>query len=162
MTSWIWEKKLGAIASSDDHWARPGTCGLTGVWAADLTRPAIYSALKNRQCYASTNARVILHFSAEEKEMGQEVKCSQPPMLKVRAAAPGLIEKLEIISEGKTVYSMEPRGRMVDTSWRDRELKDAYYYVRLTLAPEKNTEAYMKNRQQFVWSSPVWVIAPKK
>ncbi len=155
-------KKLGAIASSDDHWARPGNCGLTGVWTTDLTRPSIYSALKNRQCYASTGARVILHFSLEGKEMGQEVKCSKAPILKVRAAAPGLIEKLEIISEGKSVYSMKPQSKKVETSWQSPELKDTFYYLRLTLAPAKNTESCMRNRQQFVWSSPIFVEAITK
>jgi hypothetical protein len=153
-------KKLGAIASSDDHWARPGTCGLTGVWASALTRGAIYQGLKSRHCYATTDARVILHFSVNGNEMGQEVRCAEPPQLKIRAAAPGVIQKLEIIRNGETAYSVDRQGRQAEVDWKETELYEAYYYVRLTLAPEKNTEVSMKNRQQFIWSSPVWVFRP--
>ena len=150
-------RKLGAIASSDDHWARPGTSGLTAVWSSDLTRQGIYSSISKRHCYATTGARVILHFSLNGEEMGQEIQCTGAPLLKIRAAAPGKIEKLEIISEGKTVYSMEPQSRMVETSWQSPELVSSYYYVRLTLAPLEFAESGMRNRQQFAWSSPVFV-----
>lgn len=150
-------KKLGAIASSDDHWARPGTCGLTGVWAPALTRPMIYEAIKTRRCYASTDARVILHFSADDAEMGQSISCTEPPLFKVRVAAPGIIQRLEVICNGETVYSSEPQKRQAKLTWREAALKNAFYYVRLTLAAEENVEISMKNRQQFVWSSPIWV-----
>ena len=29
-------RQLGCIAASDDHWARPGNCGLAAVWAQQL------------------------------------------------------------------------------------------------------------------------------
>lgn len=150
-------KKLGVIANSDDHWARPGTCGLTGVWAPALTRDAIYQGIKIRRCYATTDARVILHFSVDGSEMGQEITCKKPPTFNIRAAAPEPIQKLEIIRDGEIVHSQDPHGRQVDVSWQEENVRDAYYYVRLTLAPEKNAEASMRNKQQFVWSSPVWV-----
>ena len=152
-------KKLGAIANSDDHWARPGVCGLTGVWAPVLTRDAIYQGIKTRRCYATTGARAILHFSANGNGngMGQEIECAEPPRFNVRAAMPGVPRKLEIIRNGEPVYCMEAPERVVDFQWQETELRDGYYYVRITLDPEKNVEASMKNRQQFVWSSPVWV-----
>lgn len=150
-------KVLGAMASSDDHWARPGNCGLTGVWVTALTRDAVYSAIKTRRCYATMIGRAILHFSVNGNEMGQEIKSVVPPNIQVRAAAPGAIEKVEIIRNGESVYSQSPKDRQVEIDWTDTQLVDAYYYVRLTLASEENVESYMKNRQHFVWSSPVWV-----
>ncbi len=148
---------LGAIASSDDHWARPGNCGLTGVWVPALTRDAVYSAIKERRCCATMIGRAILHFSVNGSEMGQKIKSAGPPRIQIRAAAPGLIEKVEIIRNGESVYIQSPNDRQVEVDWTDTQLEDAYYYVRLTLAPEENVESYMKDRQTFVWSSPVWV-----
>jgi hypothetical protein len=150
-------KMLGAIASSDDHWARPGTCGLTGVWVPSLTRDAVYRAIKTRRCYATTSARVILHLQIDGQETGQALACAKPPVFNIRAAAPGPIRKLEIIRDGETVYSLNPGGREVDAEWQEQEVRAAWYYVRLTLFPDPNAEASMKNKEQFVWSSPVWI-----
>ena len=51
---------FGIYAGSDDHWGRPGQDGLTAVFAAELTREAIFDALRKRRCYGTTNARIIL------------------------------------------------------------------------------------------------------
>lgn len=154
-------KKLGVIASSDDHWARPGNCGLTGVWAPSLTRRAVFDEMKNRRCYATTAARVILHFSVNGRPSGETLSIAEPPRIQVRAAAPGRIERVEIVRNGETVYTMDPKGRVAELTWTDTQCEDAYYYVRLTLEAQKNVESYMNKRQQFVWSSPVWVESEK-
>ncbi|QHI70786.1 DUF3604 domain-containing protein [Tichowtungia aerotolerans] len=151
-------KLLGAIAASDDHWARPGTCGLTAIWVSELTREDVYRAVQNRCCYASTNARAILHFNVNGKEMGQAVSTDGAPQFNVRAAAPVAIQKVEIIRDGAPVFEVTPEARTAELDWNDDGFSfSAFYYVRLTLAAESNTECYMKNKQQFVWSSPVWV-----
>lgn len=153
-------KKLGAIASGDDHWARPGTVGLTGVWAEKLERDEIYHEIKARHCYATTAARVILHYRVNGAEMGSIIRSDHPPGIDLLAASPDTIEKAEIIKNGVVVFGEEPGGLMTELQWTDEEFADsAYYYVRLTLKPDPNAEEYMVNKQQFIWSSPVWVTA---
>jgi hypothetical protein len=153
-------KKLGAIASSDDHWARPGTIGLTGVWASRLNREEIYRQIKNRHCYASTAARVILHFTVNGEEMGSFVHTQGAPEIAVTAASPDTIEKAEVIRNGEVATLIEPGSLLAEWQWTDEEFSDsAYYYIRLTLRPDANAEEYMKSRQQFIWSSPVWVTS---
>lgn len=151
-------KKLGAIASSDDHWARPGTIGLTGVWASKLDREEIYWQIKRRFCYASTAARVILYYTVNGEEMGSSIHSHGSPEIEVTAASPDIIEKAEIVKNGEVAYLTEPDSLLTAFQWTDSLFSDsAYYYVRLTLRPDTNAEEYMKNRQQFIWSSPVWV-----
>jgi len=150
-------KHLGCIASSDDHWARPGTCGLTGAWSPSLTREGIYNALAARSCYATTGDRTILYFTAAGAEGGQIVPAVPNPEIRIRAASGSLIQKIEIVKDGETVYTAEPGALTAELSWRDPVAAGTcWYYVRMTLAPQKVTEEYMRNRPQFVWSSPVW------
>jgi len=151
-------KKLGAIASSDDHWARPGTIGLTGVWAPSLTREGIYEQIKYRHCFASTAARVILYYTLNGEEMGSFVHSHGPPEIQVLAASPDTIQKAEVVKNGEVAYATTPNSLLTELQWTDQEFSDsAYYYIRLTLSPDANAEEYMQDRQQFIWSSPVWV-----
>jgi hypothetical protein len=151
-------KKLGAIASSDDHWARPGTIGLTGVWASALNREEIYGEIKSRHCYASTASRVILYYNVNGEEMGSFVHSHGDPVIEVLAASPDTIEKAEVVKNGEVAFMSEPNSLLTELSWTDVEFSDsAYYYIRLTLSADPNAEEYMQNRQQFIWSSPVWV-----
>ena len=48
------------------------TRGLTAVYAPDNTRQAVFDALYNRRCYATTGARIALRFSIDEHVMGEE------------------------------------------------------------------------------------------
>lgn len=151
-------KKLGAIASSDDHWARPGTIGLTGVWASELTREGIYGEIKSRHCYASTASRVILYYTINGEEMGSFVHSHGDPEISWLAASPDIIEKAEVIKNGEVAFMTQPNSLLTEMNWTDREFSDsAYYYIRLTLSADANAEEYMQDRQQFIWSSPVWV-----
>jgi len=71
--------RLGLIGSGDGHQSRPGNTrdrydnGLVAVYAETLTREAIFDALKQRACYAATNARILVEFSINGVGMGQEL-----------------------------------------------------------------------------------------
>lgn len=83
--------RYGVIASSDDHTTLPGgesttwgapagpKClaawihkGLAAVRAQDLTRDALWRAMKSRNCYGTTFSRTLLDFSIDGLHMGQE------------------------------------------------------------------------------------------
>ncbi|MGZ0654791.1 DUF3604 domain-containing protein [Coraliomargarita sp. W4R53] len=147
-------KKLGCICSSDDHWARPGTCGLMAAWSrSGLTREGVVNALQEPQaCYGTTGDRSILYFDVEEREA--------QPHIQVCAAAGTEIEKLEIIRNGETVYEQVGDSLTMKANWTDTTKPDAcWYYVRLTLREQSVCEESMVNRKQFAWSSPVWIDA---
>lgn len=144
-------KKLGCICSSDDHWARPGTCGLMAAWSASgLTREGIVDALLAPQaCYGTTGDRTILYFDIEG-----EVQ----PTVRVRAAAGTEIERLEIIKNGSVVHTLEGEALTIEDAWVDPAPPSAcWYYVRLTLREQTVCEESMVGRKQFAWSSPIWL-----
>ena len=151
-------RKLGAIAASDSHRARPGFAGLAGVWAESLSREDIYDNIKSRHSYASTNARAILHFKVNGKEMGQVVKTEGQPILQLYGATPTEILEINVIKNNEVVYSGQAGGRVFDITWEDTDFdKEAYYYVRIKMKGHPQAENFLFGKPEFVWSSPVWV-----
>lgn len=154
------DRELGAIASSDDHTGRLGGCGLAAVWAPRLTRGDVYRALKTKRCYGTTDSRVILHFAVNGHSMGEEVMPSADRTFKMRAAAPTVIREIHLLKNGKIIYTTSPGTRLADFSWTESEKGDpAYYYVRLHLAPNPDctNRGYRGGKEEYVWSSPVWI-----
>jgi len=151
-------RKLGAIAASDDHWARPGCLGLAGVWAEDLTREAIYDALKARRCCATTNARAILRVDVNGAPMGSVIPAAEVSRVTVRGATPSPILEAHVLRNNAVVYEAPFDGRTLDFTWEDAEADGpAWYYVRVKMAPRENAEMGLRNQPEFAWSSPVWV-----
>lgn len=156
-------KMLGCVASGDDHWARPGTCGLAGVWSPSLTREGIHDALVERRCIATTGDRTILHFTVNGIGTGRTIPAADKIRIHVRAAAGSIVEKLEIVKNGKVVHVVEPGALLVEETWDDmaRDSSACWYYARLTLRAQKICEEGMRDKTQFAWTSPVWVEASK-
>jgi len=157
------DRELGVIASSDDHAGRPGCCGLAAVWAPELTRHSIHAALKNRRCYASTDSRTILHFSADSHAMGESFSATQPPVFRLRAAAPTRIREVVLVKNGQPVHQTAPSKRFEEWEWTDAQFTEtASYYVRLRLDPNPDctSRAYRGDLEEFVWSSPIWIKQP--
>ncbi|MEM9556857.1 MAG: DUF3604 domain-containing protein [Acidobacteriota bacterium] len=72
--------RLGLLGSSDGHDGHPGlghlgpgVSGLAGIHAEELTRPAVYDALRARDVYATSGTRIILRAVYGGWAMGSEV-----------------------------------------------------------------------------------------
>jgi hypothetical protein len=77
--------RMGVIAGSDGVDGRPGNShpghlsvrnvrgGLTAIAAPVLTRDALWQALKDRHCYATTGERILLEFRAGSARMGDAI-----------------------------------------------------------------------------------------
>ena len=161
--------KFGLVASSDDHVGQPGWGqwgishfphwsgvqyhnGIVAVYAESLTREAVWEALWNRRCYATTGARVILDFSINGHMMGEEIEFSSPNdarrEVSVSVAAPARIKQIDLVKNNIDLVSHEGKSEQerfeyIDNS--DLETSD-YYYVRVTLEDGN-----------LAWSSPIYV-----
>jgi hypothetical protein len=67
--------RVGVVCNSDDHKGRPGMTspgasmfgaigGLTCLWMPELTRKAVFQALRKRHCYGTTGTRIYLDVRA--------------------------------------------------------------------------------------------------
>jgi hypothetical protein len=158
--------RLGMIASSDNHVGMPGRSyphdrqvhtpfpgGLAAIWAPELTREALFDALRNRRCYGTTGARIVLRFSINGEPMGSMLDADvgkSAREIEIEVAGTGSLAKVELIRDGRlsTVW----QGRYGSTKrflWTDPEvLNDSphSYYVRI----------YEEDGQR-AWSSPIWI-----
>jgi len=143
-----WERgyRLGVIAGSDDHTGHPGTPpgGLACLLAGELTREALFYALRSRRCYGTTGARILLDFRMNGVPMGGTVKDTRDLEVHLRVAGTAPV-KVEIVKDSEVAYSREVEGRELEVRWRDRGGRGRYYYVRVIQA-----DGHM------AWSSPIW------
>jgi len=165
--------RLGFIGGTDTHIGQPGHGsfnvnegrGLAAVYARELTREAIWDALHDRMCYATTGARIILHFDAGSYRMGQEISVEDgDPAMNRRsfhAAVVGTdeLERVEIVRNNRVVHSCDCDSETAEVEWEDEENLAAtclaptfsydrpfsFYYLR----------AVQKDRER-AWSSPIW------
>jgi hypothetical protein len=126
-----------------------------------LTREGIHDALIDRRCIATTGDRTILYFTVNGAETGRTIPAADKIRIHVRAAAGAFVDKLEIVKNGEVVHAVEPGALIVEETWDDmsKDSSACWYYVRLTLRAQKICEEGMRDKTQFVWTSPVWVEA---
>jgi hypothetical protein len=155
-----WGYRLGIIAGGDTHDSRPGNPapepfglefadGLTAVFAASLTREAIWDALWQRRTYGTTGARILLRFAVNGVDMGGEAPRCEPSTIKIEATGTTPIRLIELIRNSQVFHRWQECGESIHLEYLDRNPPpdlDLYYYVRLT-----------QEDGQMAWSSPVWV-----
>ena len=120
---------VGFVAGSDDHTGRPGLSsplrrltrgshifdaygGLTGIYAEELSRNAIWEALRSRHCYATTGARMVLDLRCGEHIMGDVVE-GPPAGMEVGVVGTAPLLDVEVLRDGDVVYR-HPLGSSTD------------------------------------------------
>jgi hypothetical protein len=162
---WLRGHKLGVIASSDNHVARPGRdgYGVAAVWAAELTREAIFDAIRQRRTYGSTGCRVILDFTLNGIPMGGEAQLAAGEAVHIRGeiVAAGPLRFVEILRADLDAQEWQiaqrhwwagnaPTSFSID--WTDpTPPARGLYYIRL------RQRDIVHGRVAMAWSSPVWV-----
>ncbi|MFC1583785.1 CehA/McbA family metallohydrolase [Candidatus Neomarinimicrobiota bacterium] len=162
--------RLGIIASSDGHYGYPGHgwvwgvtaldstsrgTGLTGIYAEELTREAIFDALEARRVFATTDHRTILDFRINGARMGSEISSDSIPVIQGSVFSQTPIDTVELVKYDDRGYRIEQL--IADHSTRHYEFsmvdtlfdRDSFYYLRVV------SEGNLNNR--FAWSSPIWV-----
>jgi hypothetical protein len=141
--------QFGIYANSDNHEGRPGLTGLTAVYAPELTREAIFDAIKKRRCYGTTNARIILDFHVNGHFMGERCVANDRAKISGEVHGTDKLEKVEIIRDGRVIHTVTPDSKDCQIEFEDTMVPPAgtcFYYLRVT-----------QRDQHMAWSSPVWV-----
>lgn len=113
--------RLGAIASTDDHLGYPGAYreGLAVIKARELTREAIFDALRQRRTYAVSGDRIELDFACNGEIMGREIPYARHRALSARVRGWDRIDRVEILKNNRVIYRDFPMDRQVTAnSWR--------------------------------------------
>lgn len=153
--------RLGIIGSGDTHDGHPGTrspgsrvSGLLGLFAKELTREAVWAALKRRQVFGTSGPKIQLYFRAGDSPMGSEIEWPAKKDLPIAIMAVGsdAIAAVEIIKNGETVFRKEGNGRFLQVLTADTEISKgtSWYYARI-----------IQKDGQMAWSSPIWVTREK-
>ena len=148
--------RLGFVAGTDNHEGHPTQrdgiyVGLTCFRAAELTREAIWQAMDRRQTYATSGVPIVCDFRVNGAAAGTEARLDTGDRVSFSARLHGTasIETVEIISQGRVVWSRHPNRW--DFEVNDVELPEpttqwAYYYLRMRQADGHRA-----------WLSPVWI-----
>jgi hypothetical protein len=141
--------RIGIIASSDHgqtHQARAGV--YVEDTPASFTRQGVLDALRARRAFGSTVA-VAIQARIGEHLIGEEITVNAPPKIEAMIAAPAEIMRMDVVRDGRFVYTSEPKIAQSSFTFEDTDLKpsqSAYYYVRAQIGAS-----------DFAWSSPIWV-----
>jgi hypothetical protein len=147
--------RLGILGSGDTHDGHPGVVpagggltGLAGIYARELTRPAILEAIRARRVYATTGCRAILRFHAGGTPMGGVVSDGRTERrftVAVFGTAP--IDHIAIVRDNETVAVRKGDGLLTSWNWTDHSERrsESYYYARI-----RQTDGH------WIYSSPIW------
>jgi Protein of unknown function (DUF3604) len=156
--------RLGLTASSDNHVGMPGRSypgdrqahtpfkgGLCAIWAEELTRESLFSALRQRRCYGTTGARIIVRFTVDGQPMGSAVKpAGETARAAIEVHGTDEVRTVELISPSGAPRSLEcARGSSRFQQTLDLPVIPAgFYYLRISQADGERA-----------WSSPVFFEA---
>ncbi|MEZ5006813.1 MAG: T9SS type A sorting domain-containing protein [Chitinophagales bacterium] len=164
-------ERIGFIAASDNHNAKPGQNGngIGAVISNELSREALFNSFKNRLTYGSTGDRVIIDFKGNGHPMGSEIDLIEEavPNFDILIHGTDTIEFIELMkwdfvnnNYGNDVHPdfeiaarWTPNNSMfVDTSFVDSTFtRNSVYYIRVK---QHNRTG---NVPSWAWSSPIWV-----
>ena len=142
--------RLGFLGVNDTHSCEPGLKAKTAVLAKELSRKAIFDAIRQRRVYAVSRDCVNLWFEINGQVMGKEFKTDQPLKIEFAADSPQAITRLEILKNNRVVWKKNASGASGTLTARDQPIESAtWYYGRVVLADGHQA-----------WTSPIWVSKP--
>ncbi|NOZ19603.1 MAG: hypothetical protein GXP25_00780, partial [Planctomycetes bacterium] len=127
-----------------------------GVWAGELNRRGVIEAMLARRTFAATD-EIVLTVTTGDRTVGEQLttKASSPPMLKIHATAPDTILRVDVVKDGKYIWTQRPEAKEFHADFVDKNAKagECYYYVRLFQRDPENP----KGDPEIAWASPIFV-----
>jgi len=173
---WKAGRRLGCLASSDEHSGQGGRRhgGIAAVFADELTREAVFDAIRARRCYATTGEHILMEFMVDGVAMGGSATRPQGSTvgLSLKAWGTALLLHVEILrfrfgqdeafvpilsvaprhdSGAQHIGAQGPQPETLDAAYEldDEVTGPCMYYARVTQEP--------LGWPGMAWSSPVWI-----
>lgn len=137
--------RYGLGANSDGHKGNPGTNGLTAVYAKSLSRDDIFEAIRKRNVYGTTNARIRLLFTVDDVLMGGVVKKSGKNKVHISVYGEEKIKSVDLFKNGDLYKRFKPNEISFDTDLTIEENDIDSLYVRI-----------IQVDNHLAYASPVW------
>jgi len=101
---------FGFAANSDHHSAHPGSYGhgMTGVWAQELTREALWDAIRARRTFALTGDRMRLDYAVGETVMGGIRTPGPLPGLSAHVEGGAPIDYIDVVYNNRLLRRVSP------------------------------------------------------
>ncbi len=141
------------------------TPGITAIISPTYSRDALFEAIYQRSCYATTGERILVGLYLAGISMGKEISTADKPGLAINRHLSGYIagttklKKVEIVRNGKVIKTFEPQNYSLEFTYddmvplekvvipsNDKRPPFIYYYVRV-----------IQEDGHMAWSSPIWV-----
>ncbi len=156
--------RMGFTAASDTHSGFPGRqhpdyygfcfsykSGLAAIRAPELTAKALIDALKARNCYGTTGARIYVEFDVNDHRMGSELPpqmLRDPRTISGRVVGTDQITRLDIVRNNHDWQTLWPdsddtRFKLTDEASIE---PGTFYYLRVWQADG-----------EMAWASPIWI-----
>ncbi|MCS6863191.1 MAG: hypothetical protein NZT92_23030, partial [Abditibacteriales bacterium] len=145
---------LYGFVSFSDHGSTHNSWA--GVWVDAISREGILNGMLARRTFAASD-EIILRVTADHHAAGEafNAKITAPPVLSIAADAPDTILRVDVVKDGKYIYTHRPNARSVRVQFRDADVKagKTYYYVRVFQRDPENPDG----DPEIAWSSPFFV-----
>ena len=102
--------RFGFVGSSDSHRGYPGAYGegVVGIWAPELSRSAIFDAIRQRRTYATSGERIAVEFAINGQPMGSELPFTTDRQIDVRVEGQDSIQMIELVRGGQVIERYFP------------------------------------------------------
>ena len=115
---WRAGHRFGIVGGTDHHGAFPGSHGdgRMGVFAASLTREALWEAFLAKRVFAATGDRIDARLLVDDAWIGESIRSSSKRRLKISARCAAALDRVELIKNGRIVYRLFAEERPVADS----------------------------------------------
>jgi hypothetical protein len=148
--------KQGFVSFSDhgsthNSWA--------AVWSKSENRAGLFEAMLARRTYAASD-EMIVKVTADGHMVGEDFVASaaKAPMIKADISAPEKIVRIDVVKDGKYIYTTKPNAKTASIQFQDRGASagKSYYYLRVFQVDTEKPEG----DPEIAWTSP-WFVEYK-
>jgi hypothetical protein len=156
---------LAPTGNQDNHYFKlmgSSNNARTGVWATELSRRAILTALRERRCYATEDKNLEVSFTIDSQPMGSSLRMDPGPLtitVGVRdpneGSAPYVVELLQGDAGGVPAAVIDRRSRTGDgsVSFTTFQFDGRPVFFLAKVIQGQST----KDR---AWTAPIWIAPP--
>jgi hypothetical protein len=127
-----------------------------GVWTLSEDRKGLLQAMYDRRTQASSD-EIIMKVTADGHSVGEEftLPANKAPLIEASIEAPETLIRMDVVKDGKYIYTAHPEGKTAKLSFRDNDPKPgkSYYYVRVFERDINNPDG----DPHIGWASPFYV-----